>query len=108
MIQKESQNKFEIKMGIDDLDPNDRQNVTNTDDKQTEKGLNYVTSRTTKNAPLWLLSWFFSLTLYHTVCSFCVQCKKQHFILRRVSLTATLHFTAFTAQPQGKLIALNC
>ena len=51
MIQKESQNKFEIKMGIDDLDPNDRQNVTNTDDKQTEKGLNYVTSRTTKNAP---------------------------------------------------------
>lgn len=52
MIQKESQNKFEIKMGIDDLDPNDRQNVTNTDDKQTEKGLNYVTSRTTKNAPI--------------------------------------------------------
>ena len=52
MIQKESQNKFEIKMGIDDLDPNDRQNVTNTDDKHTEKGLNYVTSRTTKNTPL--------------------------------------------------------
>ena len=51
MIQKESQNKFEIKMGIDDLDPNDRQNVTNTDDKQTEKGLNHVTSRTNKNAP---------------------------------------------------------
>ena len=58
MIQKESQNKFEIKMGIDDLDPNDRQNVTNTDDKQTEKGLNYVTSRTTKNAPFYVLSQF--------------------------------------------------
>ena len=51
MIQKESQNKFEIKMGIDDLDPNDRQNAINTDDKQTEKGLNHVTSCTTKNAP---------------------------------------------------------